>query len=74
MEKTRGRSDLQRKLNRRSALADYFFSASSHSATPPCLEQAPVWLFACEYVPSLHFATAPVGSVFFAFVLASDAA
>jgi len=40
---------------------------SSHSATPPCFEQAPLWPLACEYVLSLHLAMAPVGSVFFAF-------
>src|SRR5262249_13419813 len=36
----------------------------SQSATPPCFEQAPRRVAECEYVPSLHFAVAPVGSVF----------
>src|SRR3954466_12626532 len=36
----------------------------SHSATPPWREQAPRCVAACEYVPSLHFAVALVGSVF----------
>ena len=31
--------------------------------TPPCFEQAPRWLAACEYMPSLHCAIAPVGSL-----------
>ncbi len=48
----------------------YFAGLSSHSATPPCLEQAPLWLFAWEYVPSLHLAMAPVGSVFFGLAVA----
>ena len=42
----------------------------SHSETPPWREQAPRWVAACEYVPSLHFAVAPVGSVFDAVVRA----
>src|ERR1043166_682295 len=31
--------------------------------TPPCFEHAPRWLAACEYIPSLHCAIAPVGSL-----------
>src|SRR5581483_5311330 len=34
-----------------------------HSATPPCLEQAPRCCFAYEYVPSLHFAVAFSGAL-----------
>ena len=32
-------------------------------STPPCFEHAPLLLFECEYVPSLHFAVAPFGFV-----------
>ena len=34
---------------------------SSQSATPPCLEQVPLWCLECENDPSLHFAVAPSG-------------
>jgi len=34
-----------------------------HVSTPPCFEHAPLLLFECEYVPSLHFAVAPFGFV-----------
>jgi hypothetical protein len=30
------------------------FVSLSHSATPPCFEHAPVFVFAVLYVPSLH--------------------
>ena len=35
----------------------------SHCATPPCPEQLPLRCAECEYIPSLHFAVAPVGSL-----------
>lgn len=37
--------------------------AFNHWPTPPCLEQVPLWRVDFEYVPSLHFAVAPVASV-----------
>src|SRR5690349_5638649 len=54
----------------RSAPASGFERASesgqSHFATPWCRAHAPRWLVECEYVPSLHSAVAPVGSVLLA--------
>jgi len=38
----------------------------SHCATPPWLEHVPERVLLCEYVPSVHFAEAPVGSVLLA--------
>src|SRR4051812_8384095 len=43
----------------------------SHSATPPCREQAPRCVAACEYVPSLHLAVAFAASVFAAVAFAT---
>lgn len=63
----RSRARDQRSLRSHRAAGYFVPGLSSHSATPPCREHAPVWPFAWEKVPSLHFAMAPVGSVFFAF-------
>jgi len=55
---------LRDRLHSKSRDSPYSF-LSSRSPTPPWFEQAPEWPLACEYVPSLHLAIAPVGSVFF---------
>ena len=44
-----------------------YFDPSIHSATPPWCEHAPECFVPCQYIPSLHLASAPVGSVVAAF-------
>lgn len=50
-------------IERPSAPDQLLLLPSIHVATPPWCEQVPVWCFDFEYVPSLHLAVAPVGSV-----------
>src|ERR1700677_3863928 len=49
-----------------------YWAAVNHSATPPWLEQVPLRCCDFEYVPSLHLAVAPVGSVLLAFAVGAD--
>jgi hypothetical protein len=54
------------------ARAVSYFAGVSHSATPPWLEHVPLRCADLEYVPSLHFAVAPVGSVLLAVAVGAD--
>lgn len=62
----------QHRLPPGQSLRSGYCAAVSHSATPPWLEQVPLRCCDFEYVPSLHLAVAPVGSVLPAVVVGAD--